>query len=240
MITTHYVLPGQGLSRATRVAVVADLHDAVPAALFPALRAAGPDLVCLPGDFLDRPGRTAAGLGFLRTCASLFPTYCSLGNHEAKAALPALSDRVAEAGAVLLDDRCIFAHGMWIGGLSTGWQTGAQQCNRRPTPPPDRAAIRALAEKPGFRLLLCHHPEYYDPYLKETDIPLILAGHAHGGQWQFFGRGIFAPGQGLFPRYTAGLYDGRLLVSRGLCQTRRYIPRIGNPRELLILDLWPA
>ena len=86
------------------------------------------------------------------------------------------------------------------------------------------------------KVLICHHPEYYPKYLKDMPIDIIVSGHAHGGQWRFFGRGVFAPGQGLFPKYTSGVYDGRLVVSRGLKKTI-IPPRIFNPREVVIIDV---
>ena len=90
----------------------------------------------------------------------------------------------------------------------------------------------------GFRILLCHHPEYWPAYIRETDIDLTLSGHAHGGQWQipFTNQGIFAPGQHLFPKYTSGIYKNRLAVSRGMANTV-CIPRFFNPREILLLEL---
>ena len=69
-----------------------------------------------------------------------------------------------------------------------------------------------------------------------------MAGHAHGGQWRFFGRGIYAPGQGLFPKYTSGLYreGGEILaVSRGMTNSVRWIPRFFDPCEILVLALSP-
>ena len=68
----------------------------------------------------------------------------------------------------------------------------------------------------GFRVLLNHHPEYYP--LVEPYADLILAGHGHGGHWRAFGRGVFAPGQGWFPKYTKGQY-GKMIVSAGLTNT---------------------
>lgn len=238
MTVSYYHAVQQGLRRALRVAVVADLHDRAEGKLYDQLRLAQPELVVVPGDFLDA-GSASGGFAFLRRCAAIYPTYCSIGNHERKAAVKDLAAAVAETGAELLDDRCVFRHGMWIGGLSSGWESGGAQSHRLPTPPPNLSFIEDFASREGCRLLLCHHPEYYEPYLREKNIPLIVSGHAHGGQWRLFGRAVYAPGQGILPRYTSGFYEGRLLVSRGLCHTRRFIPRIGNLRELVILDLWP-
>ena len=88
----------------------------------------------------------------------------------------------------------------------------------------------------GFHLLLCHHPEYWPRYLRALPIELTFSGHAHGGQIRLFDRGLYAPGQGLLPTYTSGLYEDRLLVSRGL-SNNVIIPRLFNPTELVYLDL---
>jgi predicted MPP superfamily phosphohydrolase len=115
---------------------------------------------------------------------------------------------------------------------------------------------------PGYRILLCHHPEYRDRYLRKLsaqsdgrgvpsagrndqaenlDIDLILSGHAHGGQWRLYNPfkrqwiGVFAPGQGLWPRWTKGVYEGRLVVSAGLSNTVS-VPRLFNPTEIVYIE----
>lgn len=55
---------------------------------------------------------------------------------------------------------------------------------------------------------------------KSRDIDLIVSGHAYGVQMRLFGRAIFVPDQGFFPKYTDGLYDGKFLVSVRLENTR--------------------
>ena len=67
------------------------------------------------------------------------------------------------------------------------------------------------------------------------DFDLILSGHAHGGQWRIGRQGIFAPSQGLFPRLTEGVHDGRLLISRGLAN-RTPVPRLNNPPETVYIQ----
>ena len=51
-----------------------------------------------------------------------------------------------------------------------------------------------------------------------------------------FNMGVFAPGQGIFPKYTSGLYDGKLIVSRGLGNQTPY-PRINNEEEIIVIDI---
>jgi predicted MPP superfamily phosphohydrolase len=61
----------------------------------------------------------------------------------------------------------------------------------------------------------------------------MLSGHAHGGQIRLFNRGLFAPGQGWWPKWTKGVYDHCLVVSTGLSNTASPIPRLFNPTEIV-------
>ncbi len=241
MTVTRYEVRHASIPAPVRVAVVADLHDGPYEQLLSALRAEEPTLVAVPGDFLDNPQSTARALAFLCAVAGEFPTFVSLGNHDVRAMEEAaLFAALRHTGATLLHNRSVFFAGIRLGGLSTGYVFGGRQSRLRIPPAPDLGFLGRFAHESGFHLLLCHHPEYFDPYIAKHQIELTLSGHAHGGQWSLGRHGLFAPGQGLFPRYTAGMYHDRLLVSRGLCRTHPYFLRIGNPRELLILTLLPA
>lgn len=101
-------------------------------------------------------------------------------------------------------------------------------------PRPELDWLKDFETQEGFKLLLCHHPEYRDRYLKGRKIDLILAGHAHGGQIRILDQGLFAPGQSLLPRYTSGVH-GNMVISRGLSNTASFIPRLGNPPEIVYL-----
>lgn len=103
----------------------------------------------------------------------------------------------------------------------------------------DPSVVDDLTELDGFRLLMCHHPEYYPTYIQDRGIDLTVSGHAHGGQVRLFGKAVYAPGQGIFPKLTDGFYDDRhLLVSRGLSNPAK-APRLWNPCELVLLHLLP-
>lgn len=54
---------------------------------------------------------------------------------------------------------------------------------------------------------------------------------------KLFGRAIVDPDQEFLPKYTDELYDGKFLVSLGLENTRKWIPRIGNLKKFYILEL---
>ena len=92
-------------------------------------------------------------------------------------------------------------------------------------------------------VLLAHRPENIKCYL-QYPFDLIVSGHAHGGQWRIPGllNGLYAPHQGLFPRYAGGRYDfdgATFLVSRGLARESTRVPRIFNRPELVIVDILP-
>lgn len=164
------------------------------------------------------------GVAFLRQAVKLAPVCYSTGNHEW---FLQEQDReeIRATGAILLENQdCQPLPGLRVGGLPTR---------------NDPVWLERFCAKDGFRLLICHHPEYYSWLMAdhpERTADLILSGHAHGGQWRFFGRGVYAPGQGFWPKYTHGLYEGKLLVSSGAARTSR-IPRFGNPPEVVLLTL---
>ena len=85
-------------------------------------------------------------------------------------------------------------------------------------------------------IYLCHNPDMYK-YI--PDGSLILSGHTHGGQIRLPGiNGLYAPGQGIFPRHAGGRYDfgnTTLIVGRGLVQN--HLPRWGNPPEIALVTL---
>ena len=99
---------------------------------------------------------------------------------------------------------------------------------------PETDWLEKYCSTPGYHILLSHHPEYW-PLIRDKKIELVLRGHAHGGQWRVFNHGVWAPGQSWWPRWTRGVYEGRLVVSAGLSNTT-WIPRIWNPTEIVYLE----
>ena len=224
-----------GLKKPLDLAVVSDLHSEGGGEVLEILKSISPDAVLCPGDVIHKADPSEEGIEFLRQSARLFPTFLSMGNHEVKHGVD-VRESLRATGAVLLDNEfCSFGE-IKIGGLSTGYTVDTPQSRIKMPPRPNIEALSEFFSAEGFKLLLCHHPEYFAPYLKDLGADLILSGHAHGGQWRILGQGIFAPGQGLFPKYTSGLYENRLLVSTGLSNKTK-IPRIFNPRTLIIIKL---
>ena len=197
-----------------------------------------PDAILIVGDVVDRHRKTyKRALPFLEACAAAAPTFFSYGNHEIK--FPKLSEEdIVGTGVVLLDNDYIRFGDLVIGGHTPytpfDWLSDFEQQN-------------------GYKVLMNHHPEYFvkepsgrkgftgNPGLQAHEgIDMILSGHAHGGQWRFFNRGVLAPGQGLMAKYVRGEY-GNMIVSTGCANTAApLIPRFFNPREILKIKISPA
>ncbi len=209
-------------------AFVSDLHHCENEPVINAINSVSPDAVLVGGDFMHNMSFYTKGFEFLRTCAKKYPVFCSLGNHEGRFEGD-IHKAVAETGAVLLDNSHTVFKDVRIGGLTSGFLTDNV---------PDTAWLEDFSRLDGYKILLSHHPEYYKKYIDSTDVDLVLSGHAHGGQWRFFGRGVYAPGQGIFPKYSAGVYENRLIVGRGIGNAHR-IPRLNNPPEVIKLVLNP-
>ena len=214
-----------------KLAVAADLH----ASPFEDVKAdfAGCDAVLIPGDLVDRHRQdNRLAEAFLKEIPRLAPVFYSIGNHEAKFrdAL-AWRKKVQSSGVTLLDNVSCDFRGICIAGLSSVISG-----------PPDLSLLNRLEKKRTFTLLMCHQPEVYRDCVRGRKIDLTICGHAHGGQIQIGGRGLYAPGQGLFPKLTHGVHDdGRMIISRGMTNgAKPRVPRIQNPCELILLELEPG
>lgn len=229
-ITGENEFRAYGIDTQLRFALVSDLHNTGFDDLMPQLETA--DAVLVNGDLVDRHSRGCGfdmALKFLNTVTEIKPVFYSFGNHELK--LPereAYMRELSGTGATLLDDADTEFGGILIGGLTGRIDGGA-----------DTDFLDRFEKKTGYKLLLCHQPEIWDRYVRNRAIDLTLCGHAHGGQIRVCGQGLFSPGQGLFPKYTRGLYDGgKMLISAGL-SNNTVVPRIFNPCEFRIVTLKP-
>ncbi|MEE1186812.1 MAG: metallophosphoesterase [Acutalibacteraceae bacterium] len=91
----------------------------------------------------------------------------------------------------------------------------------------------------NYKILLSHRPEKFELYCNHN-LNLVFCGHAHGGQIRIpYIGGLYAPHQGLFPKYTSGIYNKgntNMIVSRGL-RNRSFPARINNNPEVVIAIL---
>lgn len=258
MVDTIYEIPN-----APQLALLGDLHNRPYSHIVDSLRAHHPKIILIAGDVVygshpkddQSPLDTQSNiLPFLSKCAFLAPTYMSIGNHEWMLD-PADLERIRSTGVTVLDNGWIKNGSLVIGGLTSAYaldyrrfvaglpdakRSKARYPEKEPkstkhhTLVPDTSWLSAFCEVPGYHILLSHHPEYW-PLISPYPVELCLSAHAHGGQWRVFGRGIWAPGQGIFPRWTSGVHAGRFIISRGLANTTR-IPRIHNEPEVVYIS----
>ena len=242
MKTAYWDLPQKVFG--LRAAVVSDVHNRNHSEILRRVSAENPEIILIPGDLFSalnpeeqhyapsekHPNEPSFDL--LRSFASIAPTFLSLGNHESYAD-PENRAKIASTGAVLLEDGFVCHNGILIGGLNSVMIPG----DKRNTPPPNTAFLSEFATQEGRKILLSHHPEVYFDHIRPHGIDLVISGHAHGGQWRIGKQGIWAPGQGLFPKYTKGIYfDGHLVVSPGTAN-HTWVPRIFNPETVIILNI---
>lgn len=218
-----------------RIAHISDLHSAQIGenhdVLLSVIRDASPDIIAITGDLMDcRDTDPTIAISLCRQAVKIAPVFYITGNHEARLD-PALYNRLldglrAEGVTLLLDNEEIMSRGEESISI-VGHQWG------------DTVKIGEISSFEGYRILLSHQPEDIANYAA-AGYDLALCGHAHGGQFRLpFVGGLFAPGQGFFPEYDAGLYhvgDTDMVVSRGIGNST--IPlRFNNPPEVVLIIL---
>lgn len=244
----HYSLESEKLTAPVRIVLITDLHSCSygkgQRELIDAIHAQKPDIILLGGDICDDklPHRNTELV--LRAIADKYPCYYVTGNHEYWSReiekilkiFESYNVPVLEGSFDTIDVR---GQKLNICGISDPDILKYTDKNYSIT---EQLKVAAVASENGnYSILLAHRPELIDSYLN-YDFDLILAGHAHGGQWRLPGiiNGLFAPNQGFFPRYAGGKYrfeDSYMIVSRGLARESTRIPRIFNRPELVVIDL---
>ena len=255
--TTRYVIADDNLPAAFsgfRIAHVTDLHDAEfgadNAVLVELVEEAAPDIIIITGDFVDSHRVTVdRSLRFAEKAVELAPTYYVSGNHEALLAdaVPSeyrrLMDGLRELGVFVLEDQKLTlerdGEEIALLGLKDPLFTLPSADTSAEIAYASRILESLLEGETRYTVLLSHRPELFDAYVA-AGIDIAFCGHAHGGQVRLpFIGGLYAPNQGLFPKYDGGLYQRdktSMVVSRGLGNSS--IPvRINNRPELVLTEL---
>ena len=200
-----------------------------------------PDIIVLTGDLVDAFHYDEKSWQLLgNSLPKIAPTYFVSGNHEWwRGNFEEIDQALTKFGVVVLKNRTIEIpiknRVICLTGINDPESWGR-----------DLGAYFKMVEVLGCALpkgkvavLLAHRPEHFKVYDK-TKFDLVLAGHAHGGQWRLpFVGGILSPNQGYFPKYTQGLYRGKqikMIVSRGLGNSV-FPLRLFNYPELVVVDI---
>jgi len=174
-----------------------------------------PDMMTLPGDFVDKRVKSIPDLGGLFDAAQAKDGVIgTLGNHDHLANAEGVRRAVADRTPIqLIDNHSIMVEregeALAFGGVDDLWEGVVM---------PDRALRRVSPETP--RILLSHNPDLAEEMTVKVRVDLQLSGHTHGG-------GVCLPGgvalivPSLYgQKFRAGLVEGRshrVYVTRGIC-----------------------
>lgn len=228
-----------------RIVLVTDLHSCFYGKgqhrLISMIDKEKPDIVLLGGDIFDDKLSDDNAKLLLEDLVTKYPCYYVTGNHEywservdeMKAYLESIGVSVLEGecetveinGATIdicgVDDPTRLFLRTWLEQLDTAYEQ---------------------TDEDHIRILVTHRPEEVSVYEK-YDYDLIVAGHAHAGQFRipFINRGVFAPNQGYMAEYVSGTYElsngSVMVVSRGLARESTPAPRYFNHPEIVVIDL---
>lgn len=194
-----------------------------------------PDFIVMPGDIFDNTDKIVNSYDFIKVI-NKYKTYYSLGNHEYRIEeLPQVIDYVKGQGIYFLDNKKeAYNDEVDIIGIKDPKREEVDEEEMLDV-------INELKDDKKYTILLSHRPNYINLYEK-SDVDLVISGHAHGGQWCIpkSNKGIYAPDQGLFPKYTCGIHtkgNSLCYISKGLATGRVYLPRLYNPSEVGIITL---
>ncbi len=229
-----------------RIAIISDLHGALygkkQCDLIAALDQAAPNVVLLLGDIYHQDGIDQNAIELIDALSGRFNCYFVPGNHEYKSGeLGMIRNLLREADIPILAGGSamitVNETRIQIFGVDDGRGGKAKQLWQI-------ANAGSQRKDEIYSILAIHVPNGVESYL-HYGFDLMLSGHTHGGQIiiPHVLNGLYAPGQGLFPKYGGGRYDfGKqtLIISRGLAQKPLWLPRLGNPPELTIVSLKPA
>ncbi|MBR0514237.1 MAG: metallophosphoesterase [Clostridia bacterium] len=240
MIIKHYHVQTDKKIQMT-ICLLADIHGfPMEHFFYTALKECKPDTIIIAGDLVDehRPFSDTTEL-LLKTCIETAPTYFAYGNND-----EVLTDqniqKMKALGTIVLDNTWTEIHPhIFVGGLTSAMVLRNQKygLHAKEKVETETAWLQDFSKLDGYKILIDHHPENYRLYTQKQDIDLILSGHTHGGQISIFGYGLLVPGQRrIWPRYSGGFYEHKLIVSRGLSNSLP-IPRIGNPTELVCIHI---
>ena len=225
-----------------KIAFLSDLHNSFYKAdmkeLTESVHGFSPDAVVFGGDLFDEHFGEENSWRLVRKLAAQYPCYYSIGNHEVnRMDADRVKEKMRQAGVIVLEggysDLTVGDTAVRFIGID-----GAKYEEQL------EAAEKAVSGD-RVNLLINHFPEDF-PLVSGKGFDIVLSGHAHGGQVRipFADIGLYAPGQGIFPKYTSGVYtesDTSMVVSRGLYRQLSclIIPRVFNRPEAVYITIQP-
>ena len=236
-------IPNMEKGQEVKIVVLTDLHSFKygrrQERLLKQIKKQKPDLIMLVGDIVDDYRPVEGVKLLLEGLKDTVPMFYVTGNHEENIkGLSKVKTLLRSYGVIVLEEEyvkvMIDQTPIIVSGMSDPY-------SRYPFTESFYKLAKAVKEETGVKIFLSHRPEYA-PLYEKGGYDLVLSGHAHGGQVRipYLLNGLYAPGQGLFPKYAGGYYklggNTNFIVSRGLA-IYPSLPRVFNPPEILSITL---
>lgn len=209
---------------------ISDLHNKTfglrQTRLLNKIKAIHPDIIVITGDLVDGAPHHHAAV-FLQKASSICPIYFVRGNHESIAGnFPVLKQTLSKCNVHLLVNRSVDVTKDGYTYRISGLDDPIFHIKGKKYAGYIKKTLDEMLDKPkstqkraDFQILLSHHPELFSLYSRYP-FDLVLCGHAHGGQVRLpFTDGLYAPNQGILPKYTSGAHtknNTTEIISRGL------------------------
>jgi hypothetical protein len=233
-LTRYFVKADNAPQGGVRIVHLSDLHakrfGKNNNRLICAVAAQAPDFICITGDIIHkyRKRDISVAVEAVKALSQVAPVLFVSGNHEMRnKKYSCLRRNLIDAGAIVLDD----TSGQFCGVTVVGLNCANLKNNKIFDVTPDTQ---------NFKILLAHEPQFIISYAR-AGYDLVLSGHAHGGQWRvpFTKKGIYSPGQGLFPKLVSGEHmcgSTRMIISRGLGNSE-FPLRLFNQPEIVVITI---
>ncbi len=235
-----YKIYSDKVTKPVRIVLLTDFHSSSygkgQQVLIDAVNAQKPDVILFAGDIFEDVRSHKHSIELMERLGKAYPCYYVTGNHEVwSGEVNEIKETVRSLGVTVLEGKGEVRDlgGQKIRICSVDDPAGGKQFSDCVNMTGDGV----------FTALMSHRPDLVDLY-SGKGFDLVVSGHAHGGQVRIPGllNGLYAPDQGVFPKYAGGRYllaDGstEMIVSRGLC--KNVLPRVFNRPEAVVIDIEP-
>ena len=236
-VSTYEIESDISLKQDISIVHISDLHSTSyeePLNIIEKIQELNPDIIVITGDMFDGSVlniESASNFFHDLDDAMDCDIFYTPGNHETskKDKYNELKERLKDTEIIILENESITKNinniPINVIAFDNGYKYNTEKMNR----------IEDGIDFNNLTLGLCHYPEGFQEFAGNGEYDVIFSGHAHGGQFRIFDRGIYAPNQGFLPKYTSGVHVfscGNLVVSRGIGNSAFPI-RVLNSPELV-------
>ena len=205
-----------------------------------------PDLVVATGDMIDSSLKNMEGvIDFLSDLSKCVKVVYISGNNEQRCKKAEyIFESLKSKGVIVLKNEIITLslNGVKVNILGMfekpkgDLHSSLKKINGSYAYEDSHKLFKRLESLEGLKIVLSHYPELFEAEYSKYDFHIMFSGHAHGGQFRIpiVKRGLIAPGQGFFPKYTEGMHGNKnkLIISRGLGNSTK-ITRLFNRPEIV-------